>query len=610
MGIRVTRDIRVVLLLYSLSFLKIRFLGALGTLTPTQYVRDGETLVSSGEDFELGFFSPNNSSNRRYVGIWYKKIPERTIVWVANRENWLRDTSGQFSINEKGDLVVLDGGRNILWSTNISVPSNNSSATLLDSGNLVLSEGSSDNAGRVLWQSFDHPSDTWLPTMKLGVDLKTGERTALTSWQGSSDPSLGSFTTYMDAQSLPQAVVSNGLVRYWRSGPWNRRIFIGIPTMDSVYNNGFNIVSDNQEGKTYITYGYADNSTVSRFNLDSWGKLQQFHLIKEKMIWKLIWSSLSNECDVYGKCGPFGSCNPSKSRFCTCLRGFEPRYGEEWSKGNWSGGCVRRNQLKCNGNSINSSSESEKEDGFLKLERMKLPDNPNKLNADDEEECETECMKNCSCLAYAYDEGIGCMSWSGDLIDMQEFASGGEELYIRLPGSEFVADADKSRKIKVILIVIVVLGIFIAGVVVYILRRRIARQRGKKIKNREISRFKVRRRMKTTRDSLERNTIMNGVDQGKGPQLPLFNFAELAIATNNFCDANKIGQGGFGPVYKGKLQEGQEIAVKRLSKSSGQGSEEFKNEVLLISKLQHINLVRLLGCCIEREEKLLLYEYG
>ncbi|KAL6544752.1 hypothetical protein OROMI_023614 [Orobanche minor] len=92
-------------------------------------------------------------------------------------------------------------------------------------------------------------------------------------------------------------------------------------------------------------------------------------------------------------------------------------------------------------------------------------------------------------------------------------------------------------------------------------------------------------------------------------ELPLFEFAELANATSKFADANKLGKGGFGPVYKGVLANGEEIAVKRLSKASGQGMQEFMNEVLLISKLQHRNLVRLLGCSVENNEKMLIYEY-
>ncbi|KAA8523791.1 hypothetical protein F0562_010214 [Nyssa sinensis] len=86
--------------------------------------------------------------------------------------------------------------------------------------------------------------------------------------------------------------------------------------------------------------------------------------------------------------------------------------------------------------------------------------------------------------------------------------------------------------------------------------------------------------------------------------LPLFNLITIANATNNFSINKKLGEGGFGPVYKGMLEEGQEIAVKRLSKNSSQGVEEFKNEVICIAKLQHRNLVKLLGCCIQGEEKI------
>ncbi|KAH9715662.1 Receptor-like serine/threonine-protein kinase [Citrus sinensis] len=92
-------------------------------------------------------------------------------------------------------------------------------------------------------------------------------------------------------------------------------------------------------------------------------------------------------------------------------------------------------------------------------------------------------------------------------------------------------------------------------------------------------------------------------------QLPLFSFSSVSTATNKFSDANKLGEGGFGPVYKGVLKKGDEIAVKRLSGRSGQGLREMKNEASVIAKVQHKNLVRLLGCCIDKDEKILIYEY-
>ncbi|XP_012442111.2 putative cysteine-rich receptor-like protein kinase 30 [Gossypium raimondii] len=92
-------------------------------------------------------------------------------------------------------------------------------------------------------------------------------------------------------------------------------------------------------------------------------------------------------------------------------------------------------------------------------------------------------------------------------------------------------------------------------------------------------------------------------------EFPSIKLDILQAATTNFCDEIKLGQGGFGPVYKGTLADGNEIAVKRLSRASSQGLLEFKNEVMLIAKLQHRNLVRLLGCCLEKNEKLLVYEF-
>ncbi|XP_048551101.1 cysteine-rich receptor-like protein kinase 10 isoform X2 [Triticum urartu] len=97
--------------------------------------------------------------------------------------------------------------------------------------------------------------------------------------------------------------------------------------------------------------------------------------------------------------------------------------------------------------------------------------------------------------------------------------------------------------------------------------------------------------------------------KGENTEFPFVSYKDILSATMLFADSNLLGQGGFGKVYKGILEGGYEVAVKRLSKGSGQGIVEFKNEIVLIAKLQHKNLVRLLGCCIQEHEKLLIYEY-
>ncbi|KAK4852040.1 hypothetical protein QYF36_020558 [Acer negundo] len=113
---------------------------------------------------------------------------------------------------------------------------------------------------------------------------------------------------------------------------------------------------------------------------------------------------------------------------------------------------------------------------------------------------------------------------------------------------------------------------------------------------------------KTTAWVANRDTPIS-TDNKEDVDVHLFDLSTIATATNNFSRENLIGAGGFGPVYKGTLSTGEEVAVKRLSNNSGQGAEEFRNEVNLIAKLQHRNLVGLLGSCIQGEERLLIYEY-
>nr|XP_029122227.1 receptor-like serine/threonine-protein kinase SD1-8 [Elaeis guineensis] len=209
-------------------------------------------------------------------------------------------------------------------------------------------------------------------------------------------------------------------------------------------------------------------------------------------------------------------------------------------------GCARRIALNCSS------------DGFFGLEQVKLPDTSNATahSSKNLEECKDWCLKNCSCSAYAISGGSGCITWTGDLVDIRVFTEGGENLYIRLASSELGND--------------------------YFLR---GQGKGKTI------------------------TTHYTESRGNELELPLFDIHTIRTATNNFSDDNKLGEGGFGPVYKGQLDDGEKIAVKRLSKDSVQGIHEFTNEVLVIAKLQHRNLVRLLGCCIEGEERLLVYEY-
>ncbi|XP_042944347.1 G-type lectin S-receptor-like serine/threonine-protein kinase At1g11330 isoform X3 [Carya illinoinensis] len=572
---------KLVMFLVLLSSFCLEFGHATDTIAAPNFIKDSETIISNDGEFILGFFSPVNSTYR-YVGMWYAKVSASHVVWVANRDRPLKTSSGVLTISEDGNLVVLNEEKKIIWTSNVTNSVSNPSAQLLDSGNLVLKE---NNTGSILWESFQHPSDSVLPRMKMITDIKTGKNVRLTSWKRHSDPSVGAFFAASYLSNLPEMFIWNDSKPYWRSGPWNSQIFIGTPPMYSVYLNGFSLVDD-KEGTFYFTYDISNKSMLLHYTLSSEGNLEEIRSINGKD-WVVTWSSLVSECDIYGKCGAFGSCNSQNSPICSCLEGFEPKNMEEWNGRNWSSGCVRRTPLQCTRVNSTGGEEGQK-DGFLRVKMMKTPDFAN-WSSTVEDECRYQCLENCSCIAYAYESGIGCMSWSSDLIDLQKFSTGGVDLYVRVAYSEL----DKKGELKVIITVTVVIGSVFVAICTFFLCQWMAKRKGGIY-------LKLHG---------EGNHLAVSMNKDKLEELPILSREELASATNNFDQSNKLGQGGFGPVYRGKLPDGQEVAVKRLARTSGQGLEEFMNEVVVISKLQHRNLVRLLGGCVEGEEKMLVYEY-
>ncbi|PON85818.1 S-receptor-like serine/threonine-protein kinase [Trema orientale] len=581
-------------------------------ITSSQALSQEQTLVSSSQIFELGFFSPNNSANQ-YVGMWYKGISPRTVVWVANREKpvTIADsaTTASLTISSSGNLELVTGKRYdksvILWSTNVHVRSNSSVAVLSDNGNLVLQDSIS---GENLWQSFDHPGDTFLPGSVLGFNVKTGESYVLTSWKSESDPSPGNFSFGVSKQSPPQMLIwINGVKPHWRSGPWDKSKFIGIPESDTSYQSVNNLQQDLDKGTTTVYFNMYNKSLVPKVFISSQGFITTLLKVEGNDSWHTNWEAPRSKCDVYGTCGPFGVCQTSGSPICRCLKGFVPKSDQEWRNGNWTGGCERRTELFCEKNTSSQASKGGKEDRFYKMGLLKVPDFHEYVAVDDAKGCYTWCLGNCSCLAYAYVNGIGCLVWSEGLVDIQELSYGGEDLFLRLAHAELVG----GQKIKNIIISLAAISgsaFFLA--LIFTFHRWRA---GNSMRRQMMLQWNVKKNTGkfdlTETGDIPSRTRVKPLDDPFEAELHIFDLDGILVATNHFSVKNKLGQGGFGSVYKGKLQDGRELAVKRLSSSSGQGIEELKNETILISKLQHRNLVKLLGCCIQEEEKLLVYEF-
>ncbi|KAJ9168965.1 hypothetical protein P3X46_020438 [Hevea brasiliensis] len=575
--------------LFSLAYCSVIY-----NITTTKALSPQQTLNSPSQIFELGFFTPNNSSRNQYVGLWFKEVSPQTVVWVANREKPVANSSASLTIGSDGNLRLMDGQQNSIWSTNISRQSNGSVAVLSDDGKFILR---SSITGEDLWESSQHPTESLLPGTWLAYNETTGMRLTLTSWKSDNDPSTGDFTAGVPPQTPPQTFVWKGSKPHWRSGPWDKTKFIGIPEMDADYESGFTLIEGLQPGIAYLSVSVLRNCSYSMFEISPTGVLRFLCWVKLRG-WYARWEAPVTPCEVYGACGPFGVCQRYEPNLtCRCLKGFVPKSDEEWSKGNWTGGCIRRTELSCGGNTSSINAQGGKPDGFLKIGGLKLPDLSDFLKVFDENECHQRCLDNCSCSGYAYVNGIGCLVWAGNLLDMHVLPFGGQDLNLRLAHTE-LGESDQKTKVKIIISVIAVTIIALFGVMIYCFMKWKAKQRAKRNAPIDIS-----------RENSQPIMWRSPSEDEESVELPLFDFHSILVATNNFDIENKLGQGGYGPVYKGTLQDGKNVAIKRLSSSSGQGIGEFKNEMKLISKLQHRNLVRLLGGCIERQEKILIYEY-
>ncbi|KAG6514667.1 hypothetical protein ZIOFF_025036 [Zingiber officinale] len=500
---------------------------------------NGQTLRSTGELFQLGFFNPDNSSGKGYLGIWYCNLTpqEGTVVWIANRNKSVNTSMASFNLTSDGNLILFEEHR-IVWSTGTrSTGLNYTRLHLLDSGNLVLNDSNSIN----LWQSFDHPGDsqTYVPGMKLGFNFRTNTSRRQVSWRSPKDPSPGDYAHVVLALAIPDIVMLKGSAKTHRGGPWNGYGFVGDPMMVTsqvVSSVRLSFVSNKNEIYFMANYTATPTRVLSRSVLFANGTFQLWFLDRGgNGEWQLLWSIPQDDCDIYNRCGRNSVCTWYYYTFnCDCLNGFVKIEKNGSSEAGW---CEREKPLNCSSNNQ-----------FSKVSNVKVPDTENATARGNMslDECKTWCLNDCSCVAYALisgDDG-SCITWPGDLLDLRAFVVGGNDLYVRLAGEHLLDHPNHKDQHEI-----------------------------------------------------------------RGAESLLFDLVAIRIATDNFSDGNKLGEGGFGPVYKGTLANGEHVAVKRLSRSSGQGLDELKNEVFLVAKLRHRNLVKLLGCCLESEEKLLVYSY-
>jgi len=388
-------------------------------------IEDGETtLVSSGGIFELGFFT---SSHKRFVGIWYK-WDQQTVVWVANRDSPVLNgsTGVSFGIAEDGNLKVWDNTTgDFYWNTSVEISSSaNRTVKLMDSGNLVLSDDGDDQLATSLWESFQNPTDTFLPGMNMTESL------TLTSWTSDVDPGSGEFT-FKQFKESGHYVISKkpGLLDYWRS--WMTGDFLSFDEMHEHFEvaNLLSNFSRRQCAKRskYYSRCLPEADGYKRLVMNHiTGELQYLKWDVDSRNWSLEWWAPKDKCSIYNACGKFGICNVNNWVVCKCLPEFQPTNPGKWNSGDFSVGCAR------------NSTSSDISDMFLSLKMMKVnnPDSP-PINANNETECQKQCLDYSQCQAYSFQPmTYTCLIWTEDLSNLQEeYTNSGRNLSVRVAKS-------------------------------------------------------------------------------------------------------------------------------------------------------------------------------
>ncbi|XP_071698441.1 G-type lectin S-receptor-like serine/threonine-protein kinase SD2-5 [Rutidosis leptorrhynchoides] len=516
---------------------------------------DGLFLISNSSVFGFGF-NKNTDVTSFTLGIIH--ITTSRIIWSANKD-FPVDYSDNFLFGSDGNAYLQSNG-NVVWSTN-TAKNGVSSMQLLDSGNLVLLK----DDGSVVWQSFNHPTNTLMPKQDFvkGMKLVSNMKNNL------------SFSLQIKTDDLMLFGDFNTPQPYWSMGKDKRRIINnngGDTNSATIEANSWRFYDENKVLLSQFVFADesdGDNSTwVAVLEDDGFVK---FYDLQSQI-------TASNQipddpCSRPQACPSYFVCQNVNT--CQCAIGLA--------------------QLKCKPQLASSCNESLSKDSLSLVKAGEnityfalgfvSPDSKTDLDG-----CKTSCLNNCTCSAMFFNNSSGNCYLFDKIGNFKRTTNGGNmETYVKIVGTQSVSsqgqkNKKQSTKVVIVVFVIVSLSAFVViGLVV----------------------VGVRYYNKTNESSdeiSEEDTFLENISG-----MPVrFSYKDLQQATNDFT--TKLGQGGFGSVYRGVLNDGTQIAVKRLE-GIGQGKKEFRAEVSMIGSIHHHHLVKLKGFCAEGKYRLLVYEY-
>ncbi|EEF38944.1 putative receptor protein kinase ZmPK1 [Ricinus communis] len=552
-----------------------------------------DVLTSPHGAFVAGFFPVGD--NAYCFAIWFSEpfcSNNCTVVWMANRDEPVNGKHSHLALLKSGNLILTDAGQVTVWATN-TVSESSVQLYLQESGNLVLQKLD----GAILWQSFDFPTNTLLPLQPITKDWQ------LVSSRSESNYSSGFFRLYFD---------NDNVLRLLYAGPETSSIYWPDPELlsweagRSTYNNS-RIAYFDSLGKFSssddFTFFAADYGVKlqRRLTIDFDGNLRLYSRKDGIDLWTVSWQAMSQPCRVHGICGPNSVCNyvPSSGRKCSCLEGFKMKDVTDWSLG-----CEPEYSLSCSRN----------ESTFLVLTHVEFYGYdfvyyPNYTF----DMCENVCLQRCDCkgfqlkfIKHDYPSNIPYCFAKSLLLNGHHSPSFEGDLYLKVPKTsssssssvakfsldcfqEVVKQVDKvytksheNGSLKFVFWFAIIIGI-IEFTVIFL-----------------VWYFLIRTHQHSGVVRAGYLQIATGFRK--------FSYSELKKATRGFRE--EIGRGAGGIVYKGILSDHRVAAIKRLIiNEADQGEAEFRAEVSVIGKLNHMNLIEMWGYCAEGSHRLLVYKY-
>ncbi|KAK8629598.1 hypothetical protein V6N13_078433 [Hibiscus sabdariffa] len=494
--------------------------AATNTLNHGDKLNLSDSLLSQNGAVSLGFHRLDYGRywdgivSGYYLAMYYTgDMSLNHSIWLANRDDPIADDSGVLMVDDTGLKINRTGGNPIQLfssqSTSITINSSDMRLVLHNSGNLVLQGTDTENGENVvLWQSFDHPTDTLLPEpMKLGVSH--GRRMSLTSWLTDSIPASGSLTLEWDP-------VGNLLVVRLRERVlWSTGDLMSLDG-NRIYN--FTYVSSPDE--QYLHYAIA----IGPFALEENPRLLLRHD-----------GSLVLEGSRSNITGP-NTCDGNSTE----------------------NGCKRWEGPKCRskGDKYEVRSITTRPTDIYSTNNTLMGNYSLSIN-----DCKDICWNDCNCMGVNADRELGCQFLSGPY---DEGALDGLSFHV------IIHNRSESRTwIWILISITIALTIIVLFSTLFYLRRRSQARKEEK--------FLLD--LMTSEDASDIRELQTG---NKGHNLNIYTAELIVSATNGFSPENLLGKGGFGPVFKGTLGDGLEVAIKRLSRGSTQGLVEFKNELILI----------------------------